>query len=150
MRGSKQDLPVAFEEEGVRSQQVEWGDMNVALERFPPGLIPPLCSKACPMIAASAPIGATSSRVAFESGTPTMKRFSARAMSTTWHLGISPSLKRTAKLSSSAPKESIRRPWKSRSATWLPCANPRNPHGDPCKYPVPTRRGRNRHFKQRR
>ncbi len=38
MRGSKQDLPVAFDEDGVRSQQVEWGDMNVALERFPAGL----------------------------------------------------------------------------------------------------------------
>ena len=38
MRGSKQDLPVAFDEDGVRSQQVEWGDLNVALERFPAGL----------------------------------------------------------------------------------------------------------------
>ncbi len=38
MRGSKQDLPVAVDEDGVRSQEVEWGDMNVALERFPAGL----------------------------------------------------------------------------------------------------------------
>jgi hypothetical protein len=37
MRGSRQDLPVAFAEEGVHSQQVEWGDMNVALERFAAG-----------------------------------------------------------------------------------------------------------------
>ena len=35
MRGSQQDLPVAFDGDGVRSQQVEWGEMNVALERFP-------------------------------------------------------------------------------------------------------------------
>jgi hypothetical protein len=38
MRGSKQDLPTAFDADGVRSQQVEWGDMNVALEHFPAGL----------------------------------------------------------------------------------------------------------------
>ena len=38
MRGSQQDLPVAFDGDGVRSQQVEWGEMNVALERFPAGL----------------------------------------------------------------------------------------------------------------
>jgi hypothetical protein len=38
MRGSKQDLPVAFDGDGVRSQQVEWGEMNAALERFPAGL----------------------------------------------------------------------------------------------------------------
>ena len=38
MRGSKQDLPVAFDGDGVRSQQVEWGEMNAALESFPAGL----------------------------------------------------------------------------------------------------------------
>ena len=38
MRGSQQYLPVAFDEDGVRSQQVEWGEMNVALEHFPAGL----------------------------------------------------------------------------------------------------------------
>jgi hypothetical protein len=38
MRGSKHDLPVAMEEMGVSSRQVEWGDMNVALESFPAGL----------------------------------------------------------------------------------------------------------------
>jgi len=38
MRGSTRDLPIAFEGEGVRSQQIEWGDMNVALERLPAGL----------------------------------------------------------------------------------------------------------------
>jgi len=38
MRGSTQDLPIAFEGEGVRSQQIEWGEMNVALERLPAGL----------------------------------------------------------------------------------------------------------------
>ena len=32
MRGSKQDLPVAFEADGVWSRQAEWGDMNVAIE----------------------------------------------------------------------------------------------------------------------
>src|SRR5439155_16906607 len=38
MRGSKQDLPVAFDGDGVRSQQVEWGEINAALESFPAGL----------------------------------------------------------------------------------------------------------------
>lgn len=37
MRGSKHDLPVAFEELGVSSRQAEWGDMSVALESFPAG-----------------------------------------------------------------------------------------------------------------
>lgn len=37
MRGSMKDLPIAFEGEGVRSQQIEWGEMNVALERLPAG-----------------------------------------------------------------------------------------------------------------
>ncbi len=37
MRGSKQDLPVAFEEMGAASRQAEWGDMNVALESAPAG-----------------------------------------------------------------------------------------------------------------
>ena len=40
MRGSKQDLPVAFEVLGVVSRDVEWGDMNVAIESFPGGLDP--------------------------------------------------------------------------------------------------------------
>ncbi len=38
MRGSTSDLPIAFEGEGVRSQQIEWGEMNVAFERLPAGL----------------------------------------------------------------------------------------------------------------
>jgi hypothetical protein len=38
MHGSKQDLPVAFDGDGVRSQQVEWSEMNAALESFPAGL----------------------------------------------------------------------------------------------------------------
>ncbi len=38
MRGSTKDLPTAFEAEGVRSQQAEWGEMNVALEHVPAGL----------------------------------------------------------------------------------------------------------------
>ena len=38
MRGSKQDLPVVFDGDGVRSQQVEWGEMNAALESFPASL----------------------------------------------------------------------------------------------------------------
>ncbi|HET7034438.1 MAG TPA: hypothetical protein VFI42_02045 [Thermomicrobiaceae bacterium] len=37
MRGSKTDLPVAFQELGITSRQVEWGSMNVALESFPAG-----------------------------------------------------------------------------------------------------------------
>ena len=37
MRGSKHDLPVAFDRAGVISRQAEWGDLNVALERFPAG-----------------------------------------------------------------------------------------------------------------
>jgi hypothetical protein len=37
MRGSIKDLPVAFEAMGITSRQVEWGDMNVALESFPAG-----------------------------------------------------------------------------------------------------------------
>jgi hypothetical protein len=40
MRGSKQDLPIAFEVLGVVSRDVEWGDMNVAIESFPAGLDP--------------------------------------------------------------------------------------------------------------
>jgi len=38
MRGSKHDLPVAFEDAGVISRQAEWGDMNIAIETFPAGL----------------------------------------------------------------------------------------------------------------
>ena len=38
MRGSKHDLPTAFDAEGVHNKQVERGDMNVELERFPAGL----------------------------------------------------------------------------------------------------------------
>ncbi len=37
MRGSKHDLPVAFDGAGVVSRQAEWGDLNVALETFPAG-----------------------------------------------------------------------------------------------------------------
>jgi hypothetical protein len=38
MRGSKQDLPIAFEGAGFSSRQVEWGELNVALETAPAGL----------------------------------------------------------------------------------------------------------------
>jgi hypothetical protein len=38
MRGSKHDVPVAFEDMGFCSRQAEWGDMNVALETAPAGL----------------------------------------------------------------------------------------------------------------
>ena len=38
MKASKQDLPVAFEADGVTSRQTVWGEMNVALETFPAGL----------------------------------------------------------------------------------------------------------------
>jgi len=37
MRGSKVDLPTVFEGMGVTLREIEWGDMNVALESFPPG-----------------------------------------------------------------------------------------------------------------
>ena len=40
MRGSTQDLPVAFADDhmGVTSRQVEWSELNVALEKMPGGL----------------------------------------------------------------------------------------------------------------
>jgi hypothetical protein len=38
MRGSKHDVPMAFEDMGFCSRQAEWGDMNVALETAPAGL----------------------------------------------------------------------------------------------------------------
>ncbi len=37
MRGSKQDVPVAVDMGGVVIRQLEWGEMNVALETFPAG-----------------------------------------------------------------------------------------------------------------
>lgn len=37
MRGSKRDLPVAFDEMGTSSRQAEWGEMNVAIETAPAG-----------------------------------------------------------------------------------------------------------------
>ena len=38
MRASKEDLPVASEGEGFVSQQAEWGEMSVAIEKLPGGL----------------------------------------------------------------------------------------------------------------
>ncbi len=38
MRGSKEDLPVAFQDGPATTRQAEWGDMNVAIETFPAGL----------------------------------------------------------------------------------------------------------------
>ena len=38
MRGSKEDLPIAFEGDGVVSRLAEWGEMNVAIETLPGGL----------------------------------------------------------------------------------------------------------------
>ena len=38
MRGSKLDMPVAFEGMGVVLREVEWGEMNAALESFPAGM----------------------------------------------------------------------------------------------------------------
>lgn len=38
MRGSIQDLPLAFEEMGASSRQAEWGDLNIAFETMPAGL----------------------------------------------------------------------------------------------------------------
>jgi hypothetical protein len=37
MRGSKQDVPVTVEAGDVIIREVEWSDMNVALESFPAG-----------------------------------------------------------------------------------------------------------------
>src|SRR5947209_3404179 len=37
MRGSKQDVPVAVEVPGVVIRQLEWGEMNAALESFAAG-----------------------------------------------------------------------------------------------------------------
>jgi hypothetical protein len=37
MRGSKQDVPVAMAMGDLVIRQLEWGDMNVALESFPAG-----------------------------------------------------------------------------------------------------------------
>lgn len=37
MRGSKRDLPVAFDGMGIVLREIEWGDMNVGLESFPAG-----------------------------------------------------------------------------------------------------------------
>jgi AraC-like protein len=37
MHGSNRDLPVSFETDGVVLREMEWGDMNVGLERFPAG-----------------------------------------------------------------------------------------------------------------
>lgn len=38
MRGSKQDIPVTFDGFSVTQHEVEWGDMNVALEQFAAGV----------------------------------------------------------------------------------------------------------------
>ncbi len=40
MRGSKHDLPVAYEAGGASSRQAEWGEMNVAIEAAPAGTDP--------------------------------------------------------------------------------------------------------------
>jgi hypothetical protein len=37
MRGSTQDMPVAFETDGMVLREAEWGYMNIGLERFPAG-----------------------------------------------------------------------------------------------------------------
>lgn len=48
MRGSKKDLPVAFENGGAVSRQAEWGGMNVALESGPVGFDPSPLFKGLP------------------------------------------------------------------------------------------------------
>ncbi len=48
MRGSKHELPVAFEGAGVVSRQAEWGDLNVALEAFAAGTDPSPLFKGLP------------------------------------------------------------------------------------------------------
>jgi hypothetical protein len=48
MRGSKHDLPVAFEGTSMVSRQAEWGDLNVALETFPIGTDPSPLFKGLP------------------------------------------------------------------------------------------------------
>jgi hypothetical protein len=74
MRGSKHDLPVAFEGTSMVSRQVEWGDLNVALETFPAGTDPSPLFKDCLMTAAPARTGGTSSGAGFGSGTGTARR----------------------------------------------------------------------------
>ncbi len=39
MRGSKQDIPTTVDAGGVVIHEAEWGEMNVALESFPAGLV---------------------------------------------------------------------------------------------------------------
>ncbi len=48
MRGSKHDLPIAFEAASVVSRQAEWGDLNVALEMFSAGANPSPLFKGLP------------------------------------------------------------------------------------------------------
>lgn len=38
MRANNQEMPVAFDEGGFVSRQLEWGEMNVAFERAPTGM----------------------------------------------------------------------------------------------------------------
>ncbi|MEA2642481.1 MAG: hypothetical protein QOF51_3875 [Chloroflexota bacterium] len=38
MRGSRSDVPVTVEAGGVEIREIEWGEMNVALESFPAGV----------------------------------------------------------------------------------------------------------------
>ncbi len=48
MRGSKKDLPVAFENGEAVSRQAEWGGMNIALESGPVGFDPSPLLKGLP------------------------------------------------------------------------------------------------------
>ena len=48
MRGSRHDLPVVMEGNGMTSRQAEWGGMNVALESGPAGLDPTPLFKGLP------------------------------------------------------------------------------------------------------
>jgi hypothetical protein len=44
MRQALDELPITFEDGGVRLRQIEWGDMNVAFEQIPAGVdLTPLC-----------------------------------------------------------------------------------------------------------
>lgn len=38
MRANKEEIPVAFEGDGVVSRQTQWGEMNVAMETAPAGM----------------------------------------------------------------------------------------------------------------
>ena len=121
MRGSQQDLPVSFDGDGVRSQQVEWGEMNVALESFPAALDTAPLFKGLPDDRCQCPHWGYVLKGRFRIKYANHEEVLGEAMCIIWRRDILSSSKRTARSSSSAPGESISRQWKSRNAIWLLC-----------------------------